>query len=229
MTKNRIFFTSFCRPCTAGCLDGFSLMHVKKIRDFSLDDAILICSLPDMGQVGGLVARYLKKALNASEAAKITIHDKPWINQRNGLIDYPVDEYDISVNEELKIVVFSGHGQPQEYSTVRDLMDELFSTVQGFGKIKLVISSGGYLPTEREGGADVLGVATNERLLGMLESHSVGPLNGASSITWFNGLVLGHAKERNIDGIGLFGRVEDPESPQYGAASGIVKKNSALA
>lgn len=200
-------------------------MYIKKIKNFSLNDVVLISSLPDMGKVGGLVTQHLKKALKGSEAAKIILHDKPWVNQKEGIIDYPIDEYQIFVNEEKKVVIFSGESQPQESSTVIDLTNNLLATVSEIGKIKLVISTGGYLPNENENAGNVFGVATNEKSLEMLKSHDVGPLNKeVNSITWFNGLILGHAKDKDIDGIGLFGKIEDPETPQYKAASNIVKK-----
>ena len=34
---------------------------------------------------------------------------------------------------------------------------------------------------------------------------------------------MGIAKSRNIDGVGLFGEIVDAESPQYKAASNILK------
>ena len=200
-------------------------MYIKKIKDFSLDEIYLISSLPDMGKVGGLVTQHLKKALNASEATKIILHDKPWVNQKEGIIEYPIDEYQILVNENKKIVIFSGDSQPQESSTVIELANKVLKTVQEFGKIKLVISAGGYLPNDQETTENIFGVATNQKSFDLLKSNGIGPLNKeVNSITWFNGLILGQAKDNGIDGIGLFGKIEDPETPQYKAASNIVKK-----
>jgi hypothetical protein len=48
--------------------------------------------------------------------------------------------------------------------------------------------------------------------------------NDAKSITWFNGLVLGAAKNRDADGAGLFGEIYDSESPQHNAAKNIINK-----
>ncbi len=42
-------------------------------------------------------------------------------------------------------------------------------------------------------------------------------------ITGFNGLVLGYAKTNGIQGIGLYGELNDPEIPQYRAAKSIIK------
>jgi len=42
-------------------------------------------------------------------------------------------------------------------------------------------------------------------------------------ITGFNGLVLGYAKTNGIQGIGLYGELNEPAIPQYRAAKGIIK------
>jgi len=44
-----------------------------------------------------------------------------------------------------------------------------------------------------------------------------------SVITGFNGLILGYAKMNGIQGIGLYGELNDPEIPQYRAAISIIK------
>ncbi|VVC05437.1 PAC2 family protein [uncultured archaeon] len=44
-----------------------------------------------------------------------------------------------------------------------------------------------------------------------------------SIITGFNGLILGFAKQNNIEGIGLYGELNDPKVPQYRSAKSIIK------
>jgi hypothetical protein len=88
----------------------------------------------------------------------------------------------------------------------------------------MVISAGGYLPSEVERGDSVYGVATNSTSMNLLKSNDVKPLSAeVKSITWFNGVILGISKSKNIDGVGLFGEIIDTETPQYKAASNILK------
>ncbi len=47
--------------------------------------------------------------------------------------------------------------------------------------------------------------------------------NEISSITWFNGLILGISKERSIPGVGLYGEISDKTNPQPLAAKSIIK------
>jgi hypothetical protein len=200
-------------------------MEVKFFGDFKLKDIVLISSLPDMGRVGGLVSQHIAKKISAKDAIKIILSDKPWINQKDGLVEMPYDEYKILVDEKNSLVIFTGENQPQEPNAVFDLVSFVLDSVQKWGKISLVISTGGYLPMQKSDGDEVYGIATNSKLLEKLKSHGIKLLpNDVKSITWFNGLVLGAAKNKNIDGIGLFGEIYDPESPQHRAAKNIITK-----
>ncbi|MEW6042697.1 MAG: PAC2 family protein [Thermoproteota archaeon] len=200
-------------------------MEVQFFADFKLNEIILISSLPDMGRVGGLVTGHIAKKVAAVNAAKIVLTDKPWINHKDGIIELPADEYNLLVDEKNSLVIFTGENQPQEPSTVSELVDFVVNTVQKWGKIKMIISTGGYMPFQKSSGEEVYGVATSSALLEMLKSHGISHLpNDVKSITWFNGLVLGAAKSKNIDGIGLFGEIYDPENPQPNAAKNIISK-----
>ena len=44
-----------------------------------------------------------------------------------------------------------------------------------------------------------------------------------SLISGFNGLILGFAKKHDIQGIGMYGELNQPEIPQYRAAISIIK------
>ena len=198
-------------------------MKIEKIQHFKLKDIILISSLPDMGKVGGLVSGHFAKKLNVKLAAKLVLSDKPWVMQQGGLVNLPHDEYSIFVEEQKSVVIFTGDNQPQDGASVFEMCKILLSAVREMGNIKLVISSGGYIPKQPGNGDRIFGVATNAKLLGELRPLGVEILGpDINSITWFNGLVLGLAKEQNLDGVGLFGEIADTETPQYRAAKNIV-------
>jgi len=199
-------------------------MEIKNIHDYKLKDIVLISSLPDMGKVGGIVTQHIIKKLDAKKAAQIFLADKPWVNLKEGLVNLPTDEYFLAVDEKNSIVIFTGENQPQEPGTVFKIANKVLDTVTQMGNIKMVISAGGYLPSEVGKGDAVFGVATNSSSMDLLKSNNVKPLaSEVKSITWFNGVILGISKSKNIDGVGLFGEIVDAESPQYKAASNIVK------
>jgi proteasome assembly chaperone (PAC2) family protein len=199
-------------------------MEIKNIHDYKLKDIVLISSLPDMGKVGGIVTQHIIKKLDAKKAAQIFLADKPWVNLKEGLVNLPTDEYFLAVDEKNSIVIFTGENQPQEPGTVFKIANKVLDTVTQMGNIKMVISAGGYLPSEVGKGDAVFGVATNSSSMDLLKSNNVKPLaSEVKSITWFNGVILGISKSKNIEGVGLFGEIVDAESPQYKAASNILK------
>ena len=198
-------------------------MQVIKIQDFNLKDIVLISSLPDMGKVGGLVTQHLSRKLETKKAAQIILADKPWINLNDGVIELPHDEYTLSVDERNSVVIFTGENQPHEPGTVFEIADKVLDIVSQMGNIKMVISAGGYLPSEGGKATKVYGVATNSHTVDFLKSFDVKLLSSeVKSITWFNGLILGIAKSRKINAVGLFGEILDAESPQYKTASNII-------
>ena len=199
-------------------------MEIKSIREYKLKDIILISSLPDMGKVGGLVTQHISKKLSAKKAAQLFLADKPWVNIKEGIVNLPTDEYFLSVDEKNSIVIFTGENQPQEPGTVFKIANKVLETVSQMGNIKMVISAGGYLPSEIGKGDTVYGVSTNSKSMDLLKANDVKPLSSeVKSITWFNGVILGISKDKKIDGVGLFGEIVDTESPQYKAASNILK------
>jgi hypothetical protein len=198
-------------------------MHVNKIQDFKLKNIVLISSLPDMGKVGGLVSQHITKKLETKKAAQFILADKPWVNLKDGVLELPHDEYTLSVDEKNSIVIFTGENQPQEPRTVFDIAEKVLDIVSQMGDIKMVISAGGYLPMEGSKATKVYGVATNSQSINFLKSLDVELLSSeVKSITWFNGLILGIAKSRKINAVGLFGEIFDAESPQFKTASNII-------
>lgn len=199
-------------------------MKIEKIQEISLKDIVLVSSLPDMGKVGGLVTQHLTKTLKAKPASKIILRDKPWVNLKNGIVNLPTEEYHLSADENNSIVIFTGQNQPQEPRTVFEMAKNVISEVKKLGNIKMIISTGGYLPAQNDTEVGVFGVATNSDSLKMLKKLDIEPLSSqVNTITWFNGLILGFAKNSDIDGIGLFGKIQDPDSPQYEAAKNVIK------
>lgn len=200
-------------------------MKAEAFHEFKLKDIILISSLPDMGRVGGLVTEHIAKKLDAKDGAKVILTDKPWVNHNDGLVELPFDEYKLLVDENNSLVIFTGENQPQEPDTVFQLVNFVIDTVRKWGNIKMIVSTGGYMPMQKMDLDAVYCVATNATLLETLKGHGVKMLgNDVKSITWFNGLVLGVGKSKGIDGVGLFGEIYDSEVPQHRAAKNVIEK-----
>ncbi len=199
-------------------------MKLKEIENVKMNNIVLVAALPDMGRVGGLVSGFLAKQLGTRLTAEIESIEKPWVTHENGIASLHVDIYKVFADRQNSIIVFTGDTQPQDASELYELCDLLLDTVQGYGNLKRLYSAGGYLKQQVVDEPRVYATANNPAALKELDKYGIGRLGSeVNSITWFNGLILGMAAKRGIDGIGLFGEIDNPGVPQYMAAKSIVK------
>jgi hypothetical protein len=72
-------------------------------------------------------------------------------------------------------------------------------------------------------------VVNRPELKKVLAKAGIDPVGSEiTSITWFNGLILGLAAERGIDAVGLFGEIAETSVPQPLAAKTIISAFSKL-
>jgi proteasome assembly chaperone (PAC2) family protein len=177
-----------------------------------------------MGRVGGLVSSYLAKNLKSECVAEIISSDKPWVWYHDGVVKISTEVYNIYYSKSYKLLVFTGESQPQETGELYRLCNTFLDYVQTIGKTNLLYGAGGYLREQVVGAPRVCGVVNNPKLKKMLNKSEIEPIGtDVNSITWFNGLILGLAAERDIDAIGLFGEISETTIPQPLAAKSIVK------
>lgn len=199
-------------------------MKLNIIKELKVDGFIVFASLPDMGRVGGLVSAYLAENLETEYVAEIVSSEKPWVLYSDGIVKSAVDIYNIYYNKSHKLLIFTGDSQPQEPTELYKLCNTFLDYVQATGKVNLLYGAGGYLHEQLTGAPRVCGVVNNSELKNILKKSDIAFVGKeVNSITWFNGLILGLAADRNINGIGLFGEISETATPQPLAAKSIVK------
>ena len=198
-------------------------MKLDKIKDAKASEFTLFASLPDMGRVGGLVSSFLSQHLKAEPVAEITSSDKPWVSHADGVVKSVVDTYKISYDKRHKLMVFTGESQPQDPGELHRLCNMLLDYAQSIGTVTRLYGAGGYLREQVTGAPRACGVANRPELKKVLSKAGIELVgNEITSITWFNGLILGLAAERGIDAIGLFGEIAETTVPQPLAAKTII-------
>jgi proteasome assembly chaperone (PAC2) family protein len=204
-------------------------MKLNKIKNIKADEFMVFASLPDMGRVGGLVSSFLSQHLKTEQVAEITSSDKPWVSYADGVVKSAIDVYKISYDKRHKILVFTGESQPQDPGELHRLCNMLFDYVQSLGKVTRLYGAGGYLREQVTGAPRVCGVVNTPELKKVLAKAGIEPVgNEITSITWFNGLILGLAAERGMDAVGLFGEIAETNVPQPLAAKTIISAFSKL-
>lgn len=198
-------------------------MKINKIKDVKVDEFTVFASLPDMGRVGGLVSSFLSQHLKTEQVAEITSSDKPWVSHSDGVVKSASDVYKISYDRGHNLLMFTGESQPQDPGELHKLCNIVLDYVQSIGKARRLYGAGGYFREQVTGAPRVCGVVNRQELKKVLANAGIEAVgNEITSITWFNGLILGLAAERGIDAIGLFGEIAETTVPQPLAAKAII-------
>jgi proteasome assembly chaperone (PAC2) family protein len=182
-----------------------------------------------MGRVGGLVSSFLAKHLKCEPVAEIVSSDKPWVSYADGVVKSTSDTYKISYNKAHRLLVLSGESQPQDPGQLYALCNTFLDLVDKIGSPRRLYGAGGYLREQLTGAPRVCGVVNRPELKKVLAGAGIELVGSEiSSITWFNGVILGLAAERGIDAVGLFGEIAETAVPQPLAAKSILSAFSRL-
>lgn len=200
------------------------MLKLNVIENIKMNPFIIFASLPDMGRVGGLTSSFLVDHLSAQHIASIYSNEKPWIGVIEGIVENIIEEYKIFASKEHGLIIFNGGSQPEDPSELFGLCNMFIDFCQSIGSIRRLYTSGGSFNDQLTGEPKVFGVATDGALAQILKDSDIPIIsNEISSITWFNGLILGISKERSIPGVGLYGEISDKTNPQPLAAKSIIK------
>lgn len=182
-----------------------------------------------MGRVGGLVSSFLASNLETEHIANIISNPKPWVNVKDGVIESTRDIYKIYFSDREKLLILTGEMQPEDHRELLELCNTFLDFCSSIGDVKRLYTAGGSLNEMLTGEPRVVGVATKPQLKEILVSSDVDTLGSEfTTITWFNGLILGMASDRNIEAIGFYGEISDKTLPQPLAAKSIVKAFSKI-
>ncbi|MCI0563149.1 MAG: PAC2 family protein [Nitrososphaera sp.] len=204
-------------------------MKLNVLKDIKADNFTVVASLPDMGRVGGLVSSFLSQHLKTQLIAEVTSSEKPWVSYSDGVVKRVSDVYYIFHNKKHNLFIFTGESQPQDPGELHRLCTMLLDYLVSIGKIRLLYGAGGYLREHVTGAPRVCGVVNREELKSILAKAGIDFVGGEiTTITWFNGLVLGACAERGIDAIGLFGEISETAVSQPLAAKSILGTLSRL-
>jgi hypothetical protein len=187
-----------------------SITVKKRIR---LKNPVLIAAWPGMGDVALKAATYLKDKLGAQEFATLEsceyFHPSGvWID--NNLIDipqHPIGRFYFFRHPAgaSDVVIFISDAQPfieKGYEYASEIVDFIVSM-----KVKTVYTFAAMpLPIEHTQMPEVYVVATKKEILDQFEKANVKSMP-SGQISGLNGLILGVAKERGLDGVCLLGEI----------------------
>ena len=183
---------------------------------------IIIAAMQDMGNVGSIVINFINESLKTKKFRIAKTSFPTYVIDNGGYIELPDESWEYRYTDDL-IVFGSGKGQPQSNSELNTLCQDVIDVSKKYD-VKFIYTLGGF-HTNRifEKNPKTYITTTSQRLTKQVESLNIDITPQKSMITGFNGLILGFAKKNNIQGIGMYGELNEPEIPQYRSAISIIK------
>lgn len=200
---------------------------VKLYEEPELNNPFMITAWPGMGNVALKAATYLREKLKAKELGIINptgFCQSNMVFIRNNLIEplkLPENTFYYKKNENLEndILFFIGEAQPltgKEY----EFADIVLDVAKKFQVKRIYTFAAFAIDIHYKERPKVWGVATSKELLEELERNHVLFMNDGH-IGGMNGVVLGVARERGMEGVCLLGempyyatQIENPRSSQ---------------
>jgi len=182
----------------------------------------IIAALPDMGNVAGLCQKLLLDKIETKLFAEIFAFWPNFVTYKNGLINYTQSSYKFYANTKYNIIIFTGDFNPSDPRRLYEICYEVVKIAKLFN-VKTLYSFGASLKPVNTI-EKIVYVAVNKiNLIKSLENQKIQVLDDGGQITGFNGLILGIAKEHNLDGICILGEIDNPNVIQPKTAQEILK------
>ncbi len=176
------------------------------------ETVVMLASWPGIGNVSPILAHYLKEKLGAHEIGEIGpeyFFEPVGVMVKDNVVEqprFPESKFYYWEDAEAKtgLVLFIGEEQPR--SKGYEMVDAVLDAAEQLGVNRVYSCAAAITKIHYSEETKVWGVATRHELLDEFSRHSV-ILRGTLRIAGLNGLVLGKAKERGIEGLCLLGEV----------------------
>jgi uncharacterized protein (TIGR00162 family) len=178
-----------------------------------LKNPTLIAAWPGMGMLARMSADYLIQQLDAKQFAEIRspsndIYFKDGIGK---LSEYRHRFYYIN-RKEGDLIICGGEIQPQSLSEIHALAKQVLDVAEEFGAKRVYTFAA--VPNPHDTKPRVFGVVNQPELREFLKEKGVQLAGGDGRITGLNGLLIGIAMQRGMEGICLLCEIRYLDIPQ---------------
>jgi hypothetical protein len=188
----------------------------------NIEKPIVIAAMQDMGNVGSIVINFINESLKTKKFRIAKTSFPTYVVDNGGYIELPDESWEYKYTDDL-IVFGGGKGQPQSNTELNALCQDVIEVSKKYSA-KFIYTMGGF-HTNRifEKNPKTYITTTSQELTKQMDGLNIDITPQKSIITGFNGLILGFAKKNSIQGIGMYGELNEPEIPQYRSAISIIK------
>jgi proteasome assembly chaperone (PAC2) family protein len=197
------------------------MMEFIQTNEPDVERPIVIAAMQDMGNVGSIVIDFINERLHTNQFRTAKSQFPTYVIDKGGYIDVPSEMWEYKCTEGL-ILFGGGTGQPQSNQELNSLCQDVIDISKKYS-VKFIYTLGGFHTNRNLNKKPKTFVTTTSKDL-TKQMYDMGmETTQKSIITGFNGLILGFAKQNGIQGIGMYGELNDPKIPQYRAAISIIK------
>ena len=183
---------------------------------------IIIAAMQDMGNVGSIVIDFINESLKTKTFRTSKTSNPTYVVDKGGYIELPNESWEYKYTDDL-IIFGGGKGQPQNKDELNYLCQDVINIAKKYSA-KFIYTLGGFHANRVFNNFPKTYITTTSiELTKQMQRLNVDTTPQKSIITEFNGLILGFAKMNLIQGIGMYGELNEPEIPQYRSAISIIK------
>ncbi len=185
---------------------------IKIYKKIELNAPVMLAGWPGMGSVAVNVVEYLQKKLNAVKFAQIQVDPLSTLDSvvvKDGLATLPPPPQNIFYySKDPDLIIFEGESQIAGQGGIA-LLNKVLDVALHF-KVSAIYTGAAFpLPVSHSETPQLYGAVNRKAIMPLLMRSGVLPMD-VGHISGLNGLILGFAKERNIDAACLLATM-----PQY--------------
>ena len=202
-------------------------MGVKLFKEPELENPTMMACWPGIGSIGLIAIDTLRSMVDAEELGEI----EPWdffypkrVLIRNGELkelEFPASKFYFKRTERRDYLFFIGEEQPAdggkayaEGKKAYQMANLVIDVAQRFGCRRVYTSGAAVAPIHHTARSKVWAVPNTKELIGEIKRYDntilmsdIEERSGQGNITGLNGLLLGVAKKRGIEGICVMGEI----------------------
>jgi uncharacterized protein len=198
------------------------MFFVKQDEPHDLQKPIIVAAMQDMGNVGSIAIDTLNKILRTRLFRQAVPPSPNYVVDNGGYVDFHQESWDYRYTKDI-IVFGGGIGQPQTNQELYELCQDIIDIAKIYSA-RLIYTLGAFHTTRIVGKSpETFVTTTSQELTEQIRKLGILTTPQSSLITGFNGLMLGFAKINNMQGIGLYGEINDPRIQQYRTAKSVLQ------
>jgi len=196
-------------------------LDIRYLSKPKLDKPDMIAAWPGMGYIAKISADYLRRRLNAKLFAEVTYYHNMLV-YNNGVGELSPIRHKFYTSPEKNLVICVGEAQPSIPEESVRLAEKVVEVASDLG-VRRMWTMAAY-PTEYTDEPKVYGVCTGEDMKAQLEALGVKLIQEEGVVNGLNGVVIGVAKTKGIQGACLMGDIKYANVPQHLTSRAVLIK-----